>query len=798
MNLIYYFAIFSVFGWILEVVFRSVKNRRLVNPGFLMGFYLPIYGFGALVILAGHTILESYSLPIRALFYFVSLAGLELIAGVAIERIFHTRLWDYRDKRFNIRGHVCLLFAIYWTLLAAGLDLALDFLIPYALMLHERLYPVIDVVLALIALAMFFDFLASVRRRLRERGGRLVNEDAARQEFVEIARPLLLHPSIVKLKDCGHHFGKSRLDHVLDVAWRSFRISKGLSLDCEATVRGALLHDLFYYDWLREGPRRHSIRHPRIALKNAMKVTALSDKEQDIIKKHMWPLTVIPPRYPESWAVCLSDIYCSWRDYFVPIALFFVGKRKEWQSNECSSFPSYGALKNGFLSDEKAASRLPLPGLAGRSLNILLIDAQPHALPFIKFRTLTLPRVAGATPAKHNVRIIDGRVEKITIPADGIDLVGITFSTNNAPLAYRISRQARELGILTVAGGTHATAVPDEVLEHFDSVLIREAEGGAWDSLLKDAENGSLEKQYFNTIPPDLSNLGPPRLDLLRSRLYLPAYPVEATRGCPNRCSFCFNRYIHPTYRKRPVDQVVSDVKRADSRHIFFMDDNLTADPAYAKELFAALRPLKKRLWLQMHLNAAEDEELVRLAAEAGCKGIFTGLESINGASLDSVAKSFNRVEKYKELISVFDRYGIYVGGGLIFGLDGDRPDVFQQTLEFLDDTAICSVAANLVIPYPGTDFYTQMNAEGRLLDRNYNHYTAYSPIVRPEGMTVDELERGYENFTKEFYSAKSVLGRFRNQKRPLMELPLYVGFNVAYRVPRQMRARHWLSWATR
>jgi uncharacterized protein len=99
------------------------------------------------------------------------------------------------------------------------------------------------------------------------------------------------------------------------VAWLSFLWGKRLSLDCRAIVRGALLHDLFFYDWLREGPRLHGFRHPNISLKNARKVTFLSRKEEDIIKKHMWPLTIIPPFYKESLIVSLVDTFCSTRDY---------------------------------------------------------------------------------------------------------------------------------------------------------------------------------------------------------------------------------------------------------------------------------------------------------------------------------------------------------------------------------------------------------------------------------------------------------------------------------------------------
>ncbi|MEA1970250.1 MAG: phosphohydrolase, partial [Thermodesulfobacteriota bacterium] len=118
-----------------------------------------------------------------------------------------------------------------------------------------------------------------------------------------------------KLADFRHHHYKTRFDHSLEVAWHSFLISRRLSLDCDAIVRGALLHDLFFYDWLHEGPRLHGFRHPWISLKNARKVTTLSNKEKDIIIKHMWPLTIIPPRYPESWVVCFVDTYCTVKDY---------------------------------------------------------------------------------------------------------------------------------------------------------------------------------------------------------------------------------------------------------------------------------------------------------------------------------------------------------------------------------------------------------------------------------------------------------------------------------------------------
>lgn len=795
MTSIYYFLFFSLLGWIIEALYRSAIDRRLINPGFLAGPYLPIYGFGGLIILAGHSLLSSYNLPVRAVFYLVSLTALEFLAGFLMEKIFGVRLWDYHRRRFNLYGYICLRFSLYWLVLAVTVDVILRVALPPASVGFRGIGFGGNLALAVGVLVMVMDFFFSTLRWADARIHKKEGSETLRKLFHSLAAPTLQHPDVARLKEINHHFGKTRLDHVLEVAWLAFKMSKFFDLDHRVVIRGSLLHDLFYYDWFREGPRWHGLRHPRIALENARKVTSLSARERDSILRHMWPLTPIPPRYLESFCVCLADKYCSWRDYLGPIGLLLVGRRNAWIKRTNGRFPSYHSLKGHDGYGENSRVLLaPSKRSAARSLNILLIDAQPRNLPFTAFRTLTLPRLAGATSSRHRVHLMDGRVEKIRIPCQGVDLVGVSFSCNNASLAYHISKTARKQGIKTVAGGTHATAVPHEVLEHFDAVLTGEAEGGAWSHLLDDVVHGSLDERYGNKRAPDISRLSSPRLDMLPARRYLPAYPVEATRGCPNRCDFCFNRYVHPVYRKRPIDQVVADVMRADRKNIFFMDDNLTVDAAYAKELFRALGPLKKHLYFQMQLSAAEDEELIHLASMAGCKGIFCGLESINAASLDSVSKSFNQIEMYKTQLARLDRRGIFVVGGLIFGLDGDNRQVFRQTMDFLNSSGICSAVINLVIPYPGTGFHAQLKEEGRLLDLDYRNYTGYRLVVAPKGMSTEELEQGYKRFIQEFYSVKTLVNRFRNQKRPLRQLPAYALVNLAYRLPRQAQSRSLLG----
>ena len=310
-NIIFSFSFFAILGWILEVSYRSVRDKRFVNPGLLKGPYLILYGTGALILTGTISLLQESNWATKALAYFVITTGLELSSGLIAQYFFQTRLWDYADQRFNYKGHICLKFSIYWILLA----FAFEYLIlpPYQDILNW-LSPTFKGLFAGMTVSiMLVDFLTVLIRNFLS----MTPEEKTLMEtqFINTARPLLEDPRVAKLSECKHHRDKTRLDHVKEVAYISFLLGKRFSLDCKAIIRGALLHDLFYYDWLHEGPRLHAFRHHNIALKNARKITHLSKKEEDIIKKHMWPLTIIPPRYMESLIVSLVDTFCSTRDY---------------------------------------------------------------------------------------------------------------------------------------------------------------------------------------------------------------------------------------------------------------------------------------------------------------------------------------------------------------------------------------------------------------------------------------------------------------------------------------------------
>ncbi|MBW2650444.1 MAG: phosphohydrolase, partial [Deltaproteobacteria bacterium] len=288
--------------------------KTFVNPGFLKGPYLPIYGTGAFILTICATHLEGSSLFVKGLVYLFVTTGLEFITGFIFDGCLHTPLWDYSGQRFRIKNYVCLQFSIYWLVLA----FAFEYLVlPVYLSVFNLFNPVAVNIFAIVVSGVIFaDWTvrcAGIIWGRKEKRRLLSGDDES--EFMSIAKSLIDHPDVRRLAAFRHHHYKTRLDHSVEVAWHSFLLSKRFSLDCDAIVKGALLHDLFFYDWLREGPRLHGFRHPWISLKNAREVTTISKKEKDIITKHMWPLTIIPPRYLESWVVCFVDTCCTVKDY---------------------------------------------------------------------------------------------------------------------------------------------------------------------------------------------------------------------------------------------------------------------------------------------------------------------------------------------------------------------------------------------------------------------------------------------------------------------------------------------------
>ncbi|RLF43316.1 MAG: B12-binding domain-containing radical SAM protein [Thermoplasmata archaeon] len=376
--------------------------------------------------------------------------------------------------------------------------------------------------------------------------------------------------------------------------------------------------------------------------------------------------------------------------------------------------------------------------------------------------SLTLPMVAAVTPREHEVKIVNENYEKLKI-TDEWDLVGISVLTITAYRAYEIADRFRELGVKVVLGGYHVSALPEEAKQHADAVVIGEAEN-LWPKLLEDFKKGKLKEVYSSEEKPDLSKIPHPRRDLYYNFL---SGAIQTTRGCPVGCEFCpTSQLLGKKVRKRPIKDVIEELKSIPNKVVIFRDASLTLDIDYSKALFRAMRGLGKKWIANGNINVlGRDEEFLRLAKESGCIQWFVGFESISKEALRKIHKltNVNAVEKYGEYVRRIQKHGMAVVGGIIFGFDEDTPDVFENTYKAVEEWQVDGIEFNILTPYPGTAIYYRFEREGRILTKDWSKYSQAHVVFKPKRMTPEELLEGYRWITRKFYSLDKVLKRILN-----------------------------------
>lgn len=393
------------------------------------------------------------------------------------------------------------------------------------------------------------------------------------------------------------------------------------------------------------------------------------------------------------------------------------------------------------------------------------------------FTQLTMPYLAGFVPAGYRIRLVDEYSEPV--PIERFDLVAITVNTPNAPHVYRLAARFRQLGAWVVLGGPHVTLNPAEATGHGDTVVVGEAEE-TWPRFLADFLSGTPQKVYECRSTPSLSGLPLPRRDLIVGHRFTSG-AVFATRGCPHNCSYCCLKRIYcAEFRTRPIDEVIAEIRQIRNHYFVFWDDNLFADPAYAKAMLRTLAPLKKRWAAQVTAHSCADEELLALARRAGCLYLFLGLESFTDEGLADANKRFNQVDHYRQIVSRLHRHGISVQAGVIFGFDADTTATFAATLRACEDIGIDGVTASILTPFPGTPLFDQYKDEGRLLPVDWSHYNAKTRVAFvPKQMAPAELLAGYDDFRARFLSWGSIVRRLA---RARANLPYSLLMNWGYR----------------
>lgn len=388
-------------------------------------------------------------------------------------------------------------------------------------------------------------------------------------------------------------------------------------------------------------------------------------------------------------------------------------------------------------------------------------------------KELMMPQLAlyileGLTPAEHEVKIVEEEVATINLE-ESCDLVGISCMTANAPRAYELANEFRNRGKTVVLGGVHPTILPEEALEHADSVVIGEAEG-VWEDLLQDFAAGKLNKRYHNPLPDLTRYVEKDFKKIIKKRLFS-IVPIMTTRGCPYNCDFCcVTDLFGKTIRHIPIENVVKDIVNSGSKNFMFLDDNIIGHPKFAKELFRALIPLKIRWVGQASISFLKETELLQLAADSGCKILFIGLESVNETQQKKLKKSMKDNEELRLTIKNIKKMGILIHASMIFGFDSDTKKVFRETVKFLIKAKISTVSFNILTPYPGTKTHEELKRAGRLLTDNWKYYDHNTVVFEPKNMTPLELQIGKILARTRFYRIFSFLSRLMgNMTSPVL-----------------------------
>ncbi len=417
-------------------------------------------------------------------------------------------------------------------------------------------------------------------------------------------------------------------------------------------------------------------------------------------------------------------------------------------------------------SEELNRLGLTLPGFVERSHVIA-------SLPSLALLTL-----AGMTPDAFEVsyhEIADLR-EVGELPA--CDVAAIASYSAQIKDAYEVADRYRALGVRTVLGGLHVTALPEEALGHADAIVVGEGEIG-WPELLADLRAGRLQKVYApNGREFDLADAPMPRFDLLEVERYN-RLTVQTQRGCRWRCEFCAaSMRLTPLYKVKPVDKVLAEIheiKRIWPRpFIEFADDNTFVRRRHSKELLRALVGEGIRWFTETDISVADDPELLALLKASGCAELLIGLESPTPAGVDGIELRRNwkrhRFDGYRAAIERIESRGIAVNGCFVLGLDGDGPEVFDAVAEFVRQSGLFDVQITVLTPFPGTPLYDRLRAEGRLLDETaWERCSLFDVNFRPRHMSAETLQRQAVELAGRLYTEEQRKARhdaFRDHRR--------------------------------
>ena len=374
------------------------------------------------------------------------------------------------------------------------------------------------------------------------------------------------------------------------------------------------------------------------------------------------------------------------------------------------------------------------------------------------------------------VDVINENIEEINFN-DKCDLVGISVTVDTFPRAIEIYKQYKKRGITVVLGGIHITVNYEKYIDEFECLCIGFAED-TWPNIIQDFKLSQLKEIYISNLKCG-EKLSSPAYKLIKEKQYLYTNIISTSRGCPFKCSFCYNSSNKIPYVNREIFKVIEEIKSLKTNHILFIDDNFIGNPIWTELFLKELLKLKIKWSAAVTVNLLENLQLLDLIKESGCKSLFIGFETLNDLNMKNVNKNHNNINKYENLIKEIHNRDIMINASLVFGLDNDSKDVFDKTLQWVIKNKIETVTSHILTPYPGTKIYNQLIEENRIIEKDYSKYNTANVVFIPKQISVADLYNGYIKFYKDVYSTKNILKRLPNSKKQWIPFLL---FNFLYR----------------
>ncbi|MCU0389605.1 MAG: B12-binding domain-containing radical SAM protein [Thermoflexibacter sp.] len=369
------------------------------------------------------------------------------------------------------------------------------------------------------------------------------------------------------------------------------------------------------------------------------------------------------------------------------------------------------------------------------------------------FPPLGLATLAGYLSPEDEPHLQDEHVEELDL-TDSPDLVLIQVYITNAYRAYQIADTYRKRGIYVALGGLHVTSLPEEAMPHADTIFLGPGED-TFPQFLKDFKNKTPQKRYVSK-ERTLVGLPKVRRDLIKRNLYLVPNSIVVTRGCPHHCDFCYKDAFFEggkSFYTQVVDDALSEIERLKGRHLYFLDDHLLGNQKFAENLFAGMNGMNRVFQGASTVDAILRGNLIEKAAKAGLRSLFVGFETLNNNNLAQSNKKQNLGKDYQKAIRRLHDLGIMINGSFVFGLDEDDDSVFQRTVDWAVENAITTATFHVLTPYPSTKLFQDMEAQGRILTKNWDLYDTRHVVYQTKNISAENLKKGYDWAYQSFYS---------------------------------------------